>query len=364
MAVRTTSDHEADAPTGILLALAANGAFTPMDASIKVLGGRYHVVQVVFFNAVFAFATVSAIAALRGRLAGARSPQGRLHLLRWAIGLPGGLAIFWAYPRMPLADAYAILFAAPLFMTALSVPVLAERVGWQGALVILAALNLVVCGSVHFFVPARLGSPLGGPGSTPRPAPTTVHAAARGRPFWGILVAVVANAMLFAAVTFHLVPLLGERGVPLPSIVAAAALVGPAQVGARALLLASEGRLSLRASALLAATLPLLGTAVLAAVRPGSWLIWLFPLFYGAGNGMLTIVRATAIVELLSRSSFGAVNGAIALPALAGTALAPVAAAHLWKISGGYESVLAALLGLAVATLAGFWWATTKARPR
>lgn len=266
------------------------------------------------------------------------------------------------YRRAVTAITLVAGFASTVFFPL--VHLLIESLGWRGALVTLAALNLVVCGAVHFFVPARLGSPLGGPGSAPRPAPTTVRAAARGRPFWGILVAVVANAMLFAAVTFHLVPLLGERGVPLPTIVAAAALVGPAQVGARAVLLASEGRLSLRASALLAATLPLLGTAVLTAVRPGSWLIWLFPLLYGAGNGMLTIVRATAIVELVSRSSFGAVNGAIALPALAGTALAPVAAAHLWKVSGGYESVLAALLGLAVATVAGFWWATTKARPR
>lgn len=93
-AVRTTSDHEADAPTGILSALAAYGSFTLMDASIKVLGGRYHVVRVVFFNALFAFATVTAIAALRGRLAGARSHRWRLHLLRRAIGLPGGLYIF------------------------------------------------------------------------------------------------------------------------------------------------------------------------------------------------------------------------------------------------------------------------------
>lgn len=124
-------DPRAEASTGILLALGAYGLFTLMDSSIKVLGGRYHVVQVVFFNALFAFATVTTIAALGGRLTGVDSPQWRLHLLRWAIGLPGGLAIFWAYPRLPIADVYAILFSAPLFMTALSVPVLGERVGWR-----------------------------------------------------------------------------------------------------------------------------------------------------------------------------------------------------------------------------------------
>ncbi len=128
---RPSVDLRTDASTGILLSLAAYALFTLMDSAIKVLGGRYHVVQVVFFNALFGLATVTLIALFRGRLAGVRSPQWRLHLLRWAIGLPGGLAIFWAYPRMPLADVYAILFAAPLFMTALSVPVLGERVGWR-----------------------------------------------------------------------------------------------------------------------------------------------------------------------------------------------------------------------------------------
>lgn len=142
--------------TGILLSLGAYGLFTLMDASIKLLGSRYHVVQVVFFNALFGLATVTLIAALRGRLAGVRSPQWRLHLLRWAIGLPGGLAIFWAYPRMPLADVYAILFAAPLFMTALSVPVLGETVGWR-------RWSAVLVGFVGILVILRLASGLFGP---------------------------------------------------------------------------------------------------------------------------------------------------------------------------------------------------------
>jgi len=60
---------------------------------------------------------------------------------------------------------------------------------------------------------------------------------------------------------------------------------------------------------------------------------------------MLTIVRATALLELVSRRSFGAINGAIALPALAGTALAPVAAARLPSSSGECDGMLTALVG-------------------
>jgi hypothetical protein len=46
-------------------------------------------------------------------------------------------------------------------------------------------------------------------------------------------------------------------------------------------------------------------------------------------------LRVTALVEFVSRSSFGAIDGAIALPALVGTALPPVAAAHLRSLPGG-----------------------------
>ena len=266
-----------------------------------------------------------------------------------------------SYRRAVTAITLVAGFASTVFLPL--VHLFIQWLGWRGALVALAVLNLTVAGGVHFHVPPELGPPRRGAGPHATQAAVTVREAARGRAFWGILVTVVANATLFSAVTFPLVPMLGERGVPLATIVAAAALIGPAQVGARLLLLALEGRLSLRRSGLLAATLPVLGTAVLAAIGPGSPLLWLFPVLYGAGNGMLTIVRATALLELVSRRSFGAINGAIALPALAGTALAPVAAAHLRSLSGGYDGVLTALVALAVASLVGFWWATSRPPP-
>lgn len=251
-------------------------------------------------------------------------------------------------------------FASTVFLPL--VHLLIAELGWRGALVVLAGLNLLVSGTVHLWAPARLGRSAGRRPRAGLGDPMSVREAARGRAFWGILVAVVANAALFSAVTFHLVPLLGERGVPLETIVAAAALIGPAQVGARLLLLGLERRLSLRGTGLLAAALPLLATVVLARVAPGSILLWAFPVLYGAGNGMMTIVRAAAIVGLVTRASFGAVNGAISLPALAGTALAPVAAAELWRRSGDYEGVLVALLLLASLSLIGLWWATTVAK--
>jgi drug/metabolite transporter (DMT)-like permease len=52
-------------------------------------------------------------------------------VLRGLFGLCGGFLAFYAYGRLPLADAYSIIFATPLLITALAVPVLGEPVGWR-----------------------------------------------------------------------------------------------------------------------------------------------------------------------------------------------------------------------------------------
>jgi drug/metabolite transporter (DMT)-like permease len=116
---------------GILMALTSFAMFTAMDSGVKLLGERFHVVQVAFFNSLFALLAVVAIGLVRGGWSRLRPRHWRLHVLRWTISYTAALAIFWSYPHLPLADVYAILFAAPLIVTALSVPLLGERVGWR-----------------------------------------------------------------------------------------------------------------------------------------------------------------------------------------------------------------------------------------
>jgi drug/metabolite transporter (DMT)-like permease len=52
-------------------------------------------------------------------------------VLRGLLGMGGGFCAFFAYSRVPLADAYSMIFATPLLITALSVPILGEHVGWR-----------------------------------------------------------------------------------------------------------------------------------------------------------------------------------------------------------------------------------------
>lgn len=116
---------------GIGFAAAAFALFTVMDTLIKWLSGGYPLAQIVFFMALFSIVPTSLIVVRAGGLSALRTRRLPGHLLRAGIGLASSFCSFVAYSRLPLADAYAIAFSAPLFITALSVPLLGESVGWR-----------------------------------------------------------------------------------------------------------------------------------------------------------------------------------------------------------------------------------------
>src|SRR5690606_34548864 len=141
-----------------------------------------------------------------------------------------------------------------------------------------------------------------------------IRAALRSPVFWAILVSFTAYSAALTALTFHFVPLLGEFGVPAAAAVAAFAVVGPAQVVGRFLLAGLGGRIGARGAGRIVVLLFPLATAML---LPGwtSW-AWLaaFAALYGLANGIMTIVRSTAVPDLLTRQAYGTLNGLIGLP--------------------------------------------------
>jgi drug/metabolite transporter (DMT)-like permease len=116
---------------GIGLGALAFGLFTVMDTLIKWLSAGYPVIELLYSNALFALIPVAVTTLRRGGLARLRTRRLHLHVVRGTFGLCGGFLGFYAYSQLPLADAYSIIFATPLLITALSVPVLGERVGWR-----------------------------------------------------------------------------------------------------------------------------------------------------------------------------------------------------------------------------------------
>ena len=113
---------------GVLAMLAAVGCFSFMDALLKTLAGHYPVMQVA------ALRGLAALPLVVGYVLWKR--QGRTLLrVRWGLHLLRGvlvvtmLALFtYGLQSLGLAEAYTLFFIAPLLITALSAPVLGERV--------------------------------------------------------------------------------------------------------------------------------------------------------------------------------------------------------------------------------------------
>ena len=124
-------EQDADTGRGIALMVLAVGIYSIMDAMVKWLGPNYPVLEIVFFRSLFAFIPIAYVLRRSGSLAALRTAHPLGHALRALTGLASISLFFYAYTRMPLANVVAISFAAPLLVTALSVPLLGERVAWR-----------------------------------------------------------------------------------------------------------------------------------------------------------------------------------------------------------------------------------------
>ena len=99
------------------------------DAAAKWFGTQgYLSTQVVFLRYVFGLLPV-AFFVYRSGFGALQTKRYGAHFVRACLGFGSIGLFFWGITLMPLAEATAIAFTAPLFTTALSVPVLKERVG-------------------------------------------------------------------------------------------------------------------------------------------------------------------------------------------------------------------------------------------
>lgn len=116
---------------GIGFAMLAFFSFTTMDAVLKWLSAGYPLHQIVFFNAAFALGPIGIFIATHGGRRAIATHRPWLHVARGAISVVGMYGGIYAFSLLPMTDVYAILFAAPIVITALSVPLLGEQVGWR-----------------------------------------------------------------------------------------------------------------------------------------------------------------------------------------------------------------------------------------
>jgi drug/metabolite transporter (DMT)-like permease len=118
-------------PRGIALMLLALFALTCSDALTKWLGASYPLGQVVCMRALFALLPAAVMIALNGGLASLAVHNVAGQAQRALVFTASTTTIALSFILLPIADAAAILYAGPLFITALAYPMLRERVGWQ-----------------------------------------------------------------------------------------------------------------------------------------------------------------------------------------------------------------------------------------
>ncbi|WP_395701912.1 MFS transporter [Aquabacterium sp.] len=237
-----------------------------------------------------------------------------------------------------------------------------QHLGWQGALLALGLLNLLVCAPLHAACLPRAAPPLpvGGPAAAAPPRP---GALLRDPVFLGLCGAFTGNALVFSAMSVHLLPLLQAKGLSLADAAWIGALIGPMQVLGRVLEYTFLGRWKPSRVGQLAMWLLPLSLGLLA-LLPGGWPgLALFALLYGSGNGVMTIVRGAIPAELYGRQHYGAVNGAMAAPVLLAKAAGPIAASLVLGLGGGPATVVLGLAAVGAISASVFAGAVRWRRP-
>ena len=136
---------------GVLFGFTAFAAYAISDAFVKLLRGSLPAYEAVFFGALLGLTAIPFIKRKGDRwreIVLAKRPV--LWLVRAAAGAVGSTAAVISFTALPMAEAFALIFLMPIFVTILSVLLLKEQVGWR-------RWSAVIAGFVGVLVVLRPG---------------------------------------------------------------------------------------------------------------------------------------------------------------------------------------------------------------
>jgi MFS family permease len=249
-------------------------------------------------------------------------------------------------------------FASTLFWPLTSA--LHEQFTWREVYLVYAAMNLVVCAPVHFWLARATRRSAAGAAKGEGKGDVGAVAGEAGR---GLLLLMLLGFALLgfvsSAVTVQMVPMLSALGV---GGVVVTSLFGPAQVLSRLINMQFGKGLSQPALAMVAALLMPLGLAVLVLTAPWFPGAALFAILFGLGSGLSSIVSGTLPLVLFGTVGYGQRLGWISSARLFVSAMAPFAFSVLagWGTSrSALGFVIAVGLGAAGA-FGAIWWSVRK----
>ena len=235
--------------------------------------------------------------------------------------------------------------------------------GWRAACLAWAVIHVCIALPLNALcipsAPARRPAERHVADATLTPAQHPAHPLPPRNAFPLLVLYFAATAFVTSAMGAHLPSLLAAGGVSAATALAAAALMGPAQVAARLteFLAMRRSRFHPLLTARIAGTLQPIGVAVLI-ISGGLPLLanlapFAYTLLYGAGNGMLTIAKGTLPLALFGPEGYGLRQGLLSVVARAMQALAPFAFGWMMDVIGVQTSlaISAAVSLLAVGAL-------------
>lgn len=219
---------------------------------------------------------------------------------------------------------------------------------WRETLLIFAGAAAAVAAPLLYWGAALLERAAG---DAAKPAPkaenrAALRAALRKPAFWLIALAFPLMSINHGILINHVMPLMDEKGISPTTAILVASTFGPMQVAGRVVLMLLEKRVSslvaiaVGFSGVFCASLMLLGAGYSAGFA------FAFAGMQGAFYGITSILKPAITADFLGRVGFGAIAGWLALPALAGGAIAPHLGSLIWEV-GGYDLVIPATAGLA-----------------
>ncbi|MDC8012378.1 DMT family transporter [Tahibacter soli] len=138
---------------GIASMVGAVALFALMDSGLKLLSPHYPPMQVAALRGLASLPLVFVWALADGGFAQLVRVRWALHLLRGVLAVVMLAAFAYALRLMPLAEAYAIFFVAPLLITAIAALFLREEVGWRRW----TAIGVGMCGVLIVLKPSGAG---------------------------------------------------------------------------------------------------------------------------------------------------------------------------------------------------------------
>ncbi|MCW1933897.1 DMT family transporter [Pararhodobacter zhoushanensis] len=150
-----TPERAPSGPIGPLMALLGFALYATHDVLIRILGETYSVFQIMFYMGLLSFPLLVVILIRDPEPGTLRAVHPWWSLARTACVVASAGGAFYAFTVLPLAQVYAVLFASPLLITLLAIPMLGERVGLHRGLAVVVGL----CGVLVVLQPGA--APLG-----------------------------------------------------------------------------------------------------------------------------------------------------------------------------------------------------------